>query len=167
VKNVRTVVDWGLPRRGVLCLACVFALLCVPVASAQSMSPSVWITPGFYTFHFDRNRGLRDPNPGLGFEYSFDADVRLTAGRFLNSDNAYSNYLGVYYQPWRFGSVKLGAAVGLFNGYPNAYDGGWFPALLPVASWEGEKLGVNLAIVPEIQNRLYGGVSVQLKYRLR
>jgi hypothetical protein len=68
--------------------------------------------------------------------------------------------------PYVVHGVKLGAVVGAFNGYPNAYDGGWFPALIPVAAMEGSQFGVNVAFVPTIANKLHGGVSFQLKYRV-
>ncbi len=55
---------------------------------------------------------------------------------------------------------------GAFNGYPHAFNGGWFPAVIPVASWEGQRLGLNVALVPPLQDRLYGAVSFQLKFRL-
>jgi hypothetical protein len=156
----------GACRLGALCWTWTLVLVLAPMARAQTESPAVWLNAGFYTAHFSRNHQLRDANPGLGLEYSLNADTRLTAGRFLNSDNAYSNYLGVYYQPWQLGTWKAGAAAGLFNGYPKAFGGGWFPAVLPVVSWEGNSLGINVALVPEIKNRLYGGFSFQLKYRI-
>jgi hypothetical protein len=63
------------------------------------------------------------------------------------------------------GAFKLGVVGGAFNGYPKAFNGGWFPAVLPVASWELRNLGMNLMLVPPLKDRLYGAVSFQLKYR--
>ncbi len=134
-------------------------------AQAQSELSKVWFNVGFYSAHFDTDKGLRNPNPGFGIEYKLSDDLSLTAGGFTNSDNAHSNYLGAYYQPWRLGGVKLGVVGGLFNGYPKAFDGGWFPAVLPVASWESKNIGVNVMLVPPLKDRLYGAVSFQLKYR--
>ena len=51
--------------------------------------------------------------------------------------------------------------------FPNAYEGGWFPALIPTAGLEGQHWGLNVALVPPLKDRLYGAVSFQLKYRLR
>jgi hypothetical protein len=124
-----------------------------------------WINPGFYSLHFDRNKGLADANPGIGFEWPLDKTFSLTAGRFRNSDREYSNYLGVYVMPFEFHGVKLGAVVGGFNGYPNFKDGGWFPALIPAAAIEGKHWGLNVTIVPSYKDRLYGALSFQLKYR--
>ena len=88
-----------------------------------------------------------------------------TVGRFYNSDRAYSNYAGVYYQPWKIGPVRIGAVVGGFNGYPKMRDGGWFPAAIPTLSYEYERVGVNIAIVPSYKDRLYGALSIQLKLK--
>jgi hypothetical protein len=138
---------------------------CCGAAQAQFDTNRLWINPGFYSFHFDDHKGLRNPNPGVGFEYVLNSDWSATGGRFLNSDNALSSYLGVYYQPLHLGPFKFGTVGGVFNGYPKAFNGGWFPALLPVATWESGPVGLNLAWVPPISNRLYGAVSLQLKVR--
>lgn len=146
-----------------------FSLALLQWGASQAQTPSelskVWFNVGFYSAHFDTDKGLRNPNPGFGIEYKLTDDLSLTAGGFTNSDNAHSNYLGAYYQPWRLGGVKLGVVGGLFNGYPKAFDGGWFPAVLPVASWESKNIGMNVMLVPPLKDRLYGAVSFQLKYR--
>jgi len=126
----------------------------------------VWINPGFYTWHFQRDKDLNGSNGGLGAEWRFSTVASATAGRFYNSDRAYSNYLGVYYQPWKVGPVRLGAVVGGFNGYPKMRDGGWFPAAIPTLSYEYERVGANVAIIPTYKDRLYGGISVQLKFKI-
>jgi hypothetical protein len=125
----------------------------------------VWINGGFYSYHFQRDKGLNDSNPGLGAEWRFSTVASVTAGRFYNSDRAYSNYAGVYYQPWKIGPVRIGAVVGGFSGYPKMRDGGWFPAAIPTLSYEYERVGVNVAIVPSYKDRLYGALSIQLKLK--
>ena len=141
-------------------------LACTPLAQAEFEANRLWLNAGFYSAHFDTNKGLRNANPGLGFEYKLDDTWSATAGRFINSDNAHSSYIGAYYQPWTVAGAKLGVVGGAFNGYPKAFNGGWFPALIPVASWEGQRIGLNLALVPPLQDRLYGALSFQLKFRL-
>ena len=126
----------------------------------------LWLNAGFYSAHFDTDKGLRNANPGLGVEYRLNQDWSATAGRFINSDSAHSSYVGAYYQPWTFSGVKLGVVGGVFNGYPKAFNSGWFPAVLPVVSWEGNRFGLNVALVPPLKDRLYGAVSFQLKARL-
>jgi hypothetical protein len=126
----------------------------------------VWLNAGFYSYHFQRDKGLNDSNPGLGGEYRFSTVASATAGRFYNSDRAYSNYVGVYYQPFALGPVRIGAVVGAFDGYPKMRNGGWFPAAIPTLSYEYKSVGLNLAIVPTYKDRLYGALSFQLKFKV-
>jgi hypothetical protein len=125
-----------------------------------------WLDSGFATWHFNRGRDLNGANWGLGAEYRFSGSMAAVAGRFYNSDRAYSNYAGVIWQPYAFGPVRLGAAIAAFNGYPHMRDGGWFPALVPTLTWEYSRVGVNVGIIPTYKDRLYGGISVQLKVKL-
>jgi hypothetical protein len=141
-------------------------LLSAGLARAELDTSRLWVNAGFYSAHFDTGKGLRNANPGLGFEYKLDDAWSATAGRFINSDNANSSYIGAYYQPWTVSGIKLGVVGGAFNGYPKAFNGGWFPAVIPVATWEGERFGLNVALVPPLKDRLYGAVSFQLKLRL-
>ena len=148
------------------------ALLALALLASTSLAPAefeasrLWLNAGFYSAHFDSGKGLRNANPGLGFEYKLDDTWSATAGRFINSDNAHSSYIGAYYQPWTVAGAKLGVVGGAFNGYPKAFNGGWFPAVIPVATWEGQRFGLNVALVPPLKDRLYGAVSFQLKFRL-
>ncbi|MYN03911.1 hypothetical protein GTP41_17595 [Pseudoduganella sp. DS3] len=126
----------------------------------------LWVNPGFYSYHFQRDKGFDDTNPGIGAEYRFSTVAAVTAGRFHNSDRQMSNYAGIYYQPWSVGPLRLGAVVGGFDGYPKMRNGGWFLAAIPVVSLEYQRVGVNFAIVPTYKERLHGAFSVQLKFKL-
>lgn len=126
----------------------------------------LWLNPGFYSWHFQRDKGLNDSNPGFGAEYRFSTVASVTAGRFYNSDREYSNYVGVYYQPLAIGDVRLGIVAGGFDGYPKMRNGGWFPAVIPVASIEYKRVGLNFAIIPSYKDRLYGAFSFQLKFKV-
>lgn len=155
-----------------LLIGATFAALSMPaladtfsVIENQPLS-ELWVNPGFYSYHFQRDKGFDDTNPGFGAEYRFSSVASVTAGRFHNSDRRMSNYAGVYYQPWAIGPVRLGAVVGGFNGYPKMRDGGWFLAAIPVVSVEYQRVGVNFAIVPTYKERLHGALSVQLKFKL-
>lgn len=126
----------------------------------------VWLNGGFYSEHFDRDKGLNNSNYGLGAEYRFSTVASATAGRFYNSDREYSNYVGVYYQPVYIGPVRLGVVAGGFNGYPKMRHGDWFLAAIPVASIEYKRIGMNLAVIPSYKDRLYGALSFQLKIKV-
>ncbi|MEH6433943.1 hypothetical protein [Massilia sp. DD77] len=129
-----------------------------------------WVDTGFATAHFDskteRGDDLNGANKGLGLEYRFSGTMAATAGRFYNSDRAWSNYAGVIWQPYAIGPVRAGLALAAFDGYPNMRHGGWFPAAIPTLTYEYQRMGVNVGIIPSYRDRLYGGVSVQLKFKL-
>lgn len=161
-----TVAGGGRFARSVLALSLTGVGFCSP-AQAQGLDPArLWLNAGFYSAHFDTGKGLRNANPGFGAEYRLDERWSLTVGRFINSNDARSSYVGAYCLPWAFAGLRWGVVGGAFNGYPNAFGGGWFPAVMPVASWEGGRWGLNVALVPPLKDRLYGAVSFQLKVRL-
>jgi hypothetical protein len=126
----------------------------------------LWVDSGFATYHFDRDKDLNGGNRGLGAEYRVSGTLAAVAGRFYNSDREYSNYVGAIWQPYAVGPVRLGAAVAAFNGYPHMRDGGWFPAVVPTLTYEYKRVGLNVGIIPSYKDRLYGGISVQLKFKL-
>ncbi|WP_426114358.1 hypothetical protein [Massilia sp. PWRC2] len=156
-----------------LALTALVALL-VPAAHADELFTAIdgaprralWVDTGFATWHFNRDKDLNGANRGLGLEYQLRGDLAATMGRFYNSDRAYSNYAGAIWQPYAIGPVRLGAVIAAFNGYPHMRAGGWFPALIPVATLEYQRVGVNIGVVPSYKDRLYGGISVQLKLKL-
>ena len=126
----------------------------------------LWLNPGFYSYHFQRDKGLNNRDFGLGGEYRYSTVSSITLGLFDNSDRRTSHYAGWYWQPVGLGPVRFGAVFGAIDGYPKMLNGGWFPAAIPTASIEYKNLGVNLMIVPSYQNRLYGALSLQFKLRV-
>ena len=125
-----------------------------------------WLDTGFATAHFDSDKDLNGANKGLAAEYRFSGTMAATAGRFHNSDRQWSNYAGVIWQPYAVGQVRVGLALAAFDGYPHMRGGGWFPAAIPTLTYEYQRVGVNVGIIPTYRDRLYGGVSVQLKFKL-
>lgn len=133
-------------------------------ASSEFLS-RLWINPGFYSLHFDRDKDLEDQNWGLGVEYVLNDQWSLTAGAFRNSDRERSHYVGAYFMPFEWQGLKFGAAVGAFDGYPHYRDGGWFPALIPTVAYESRHWGLNVGIIPSYKDRLYGAITFQFKVR--
>ena len=126
----------------------------------------LWINPGMVSYHFQKDQNLNGGNWGAGLEYRFNTVASVTAGRFYNSDRAYSNYAGVYYQPISIGPIKIGAVFGGFNGYPQTNHSGWFAAAVPALTWEGDWVGANIFAIPTIDNRVHGAISLQLKFKV-
>lgn len=137
----------------------------ITTIEAKSLG-ELWLNPGMYSHHFNRQKTVNDNNYGFGAEYRFATVASVTAGRFHNSDSEYSNYAGIYYQPFAVGPVRVGAVVGGFDGYPRMHDGGWFLAVIPMLGYEYGRVGLNVAIIPSYKDRLYGAISFQLKVKL-
>ncbi|MGB8517425.1 MAG: hypothetical protein WCD45_06010 [Gallionella sp.] len=125
-----------------------------------------WLNAGFISHHFQTDKGLNNNNYGIGGEYRYSTTNSITAGEFYNSDRQTSHYVGWYWQPVSYGPLRLGAVAGGFDGYPKMRNGGWFLAAIPMVSVEYKSVGMNLAIVPTYQNRLYGALSFQFKVKL-
>ena len=126
----------------------------------------LWINPGMVSYHFQKDQNLNGGNWGAGLEYRFNTVASVTAGRFYNSDRAYSNYAGVYYQPVAIGPFKIGAVFGGFNGYPQTNSGGWFAAAVPALTWEGNWVGSNVFLIPTVGDRVHGAIALQLKLKV-
>ena len=136
----------------------------------DAFSRQAWINPGTFSYHFDRNKDLREANTGLGAELALADDHVVAAGSFINSNRERSHYGAYFWRPlhWRPTGINVhaGIAVGAFDGYPNYRNGAWFPAVLPMLAVEGERVGANIFFVPTIKNRLDGAISVQFKLRV-
>jgi hypothetical protein len=150
--------------------ALLFGAVAQTGAMAADSQPQVWLNPGIYAYHFKRNAGYRDNNIGFGAELLLTDTHGLMAGSFVNSDRKRSHY-GLYqWRPlqWQVSGTKLSLvlAAGAFDGYPDYHDGGWFAAALPLLAVEGERFGINLAIIPNIPDRMNGAVAIQLKLRV-
>ncbi len=137
------------------------ALIATPAAMAD-----VWINPGFYSHHFDKTKNLNNNNRGFGLEATISNTYSLTAGVFENSDRETSHYIGAYVMPFKVGALKAGAAVGVFDGYPQMRQGGWFPAVVPTMAIEGPRLGLNVNFIPKIGDNIQSALAFQVKFKI-
>jgi hypothetical protein len=134
-------------------------------AAPAATPPEVWINVGGFSRHFDRSSQYNERNFGFGIEWRHSSEVAVMAGVYDNSLGKPSQYAAVNWQPWQIGPVKLGAALGVLNGYPGIERGGTFFAALPMASIEGKRFGINLGLIPSMKN-VDGAVLLQFKIRL-
>jgi hypothetical protein len=134
------------------------------IASHEPKS-ELWLNPGMLSYHFERERSFNSRNVGFGAEYRFSSVASVTLGTYRNSYHESSNYIGAYWQPIKLGVFKFGAVAGAFNGYSKTNDGGWFPALIPALTYEGDLFGINLLLVPSIPDKVAGSLSVQFKFK--
>ncbi|MDP2018602.1 hypothetical protein [Hydrogenophaga sp.] len=149
--------------------------LAAPAALAESVSTTLdlapasssqlWLNVGGFSQHFKRQNGYNENNLGLGIEYRTSPEISYMAGSYYNSVRKNTTYAAVNWQPWSMGAFKLGAAVGLMNGYPAMNRGGNFFAALPMVTYEGRRFGINVGLIPSIKN-VDGAVIVQFKVRM-
>ena len=139
-------------------------------AADGEFAPQVWINPGIYSRHFDRNSQLREDNVGLGAEVLLAPDHALMGGSFINSQRARTRYGAYQWRPlhWQFGgaNVSAGIILGAFDGYPRYRNGAWFIAPMPVLAVEGNRVGVNLTVIPSIKDGMDSALAVQIKLRV-
>ena len=139
-------------------------------ANAEQTFPQVWLNPGIYSYHFDRDKDLRNNNVGIGAEVRLATDHGLMVGNFINSNSQRSHYATYQWRPlhWKWQGLDLGAGivVGGFDGYPNYRNGGWFLAPLPMLMIEGKRFGANLSVIPTVENRFDGAIAIQVKMRI-
>jgi hypothetical protein len=147
------------------------AVLAASSAFAESgadhvTSNSVWISPGFWSHHFDRSAGYREDNIGFGAEFDFSRDLFVQAGSYINSDRERSRYVGGAWEPFERWGIKAGIYGGAFDGYPAMHRGGLFAAAFPIISMRTDRIGLNLTIIPNAGNRLHGAVVAQALFRI-
>jgi hypothetical protein len=132
--------------------------------------PRLWITSGFLSHHFNRDRDLNENNAGLGSEVQFNRRNAISAGMYRNSLRNQSRYAQYVWTPLAIGDVRLGATVGMVDGYPQLNGGRPTLALMPIASYAFTLLsyaaGINLVYIPTIASRIDGSLSLQLKVRV-
>ena len=125
----------------------------------------LWLNPGFYSFHFQRDRGLNDNNIGFGVEYRYSTTNSIALGVYKNSDSMTSRYLGWYWQPLAIGTARAGAVIGLIDGY-HTWNGDWFVAAIPAVSIEYENIGASMLLIPSIRNKIFGSITLQLRIKV-
>jgi hypothetical protein len=154
-------------------LVCI-GLSCISFASnAETFSviepkpiSELWLNPGAYSYHFQRDKGFNNNNYGLGAEYRYSTVGSIMVGGFYNSDRYTSHYVVWHWQPLGLGPVRFGAVAGAIDGYPKMLNGGWFFAVIPTVGIDYKYIGARLLLVPSYQNRLHGAISLQLKFRV-
>jgi len=130
----------------------------------------LWLESGFLSHHTEPRKvgSYRENNYGLGLEWQFARAWQLNAGHYRNSVNRPSNYLQVGWSPLGWSPMEdltftAGVSVGVVNGYPKIHEG-YFPTLVPMASVEWRRVGVNLVYIPSV-GRIHGAYAAQLKLR--
>jgi len=139
-------------------------------AADAEFSRQVWINPGIYSYHFDRSADFRDNNIGFGAEVLLAPDHAVMGGTFINSQSARTHYGAYQWRPlhWQPAGINVSAGIilGAFDGYPTYRNGGWFIAPMPVLAIEGDRVGVNLSVIPKVHEGMGAAMAFQVKLRV-
>lgn len=142
-----------------------FIPLLMLLFSSASFAGDYWGTATIRSYHVNPLRDdYNEKNFGLGVEYR-DGALLMTAGAYRNSANKNSVYALVGALPIEVGPLKIGGAVGLVNGYPRMNDGGIVPAALGLVALEGERVGMNVAIIPGVKSKTPLTIALQIKVK--
>ena len=125
------------------------------------MAGEIYISPGMFSYHFNRGAGYNGENLGINFQLDQSRHFSLSGGRFKNSEHKKSFYAAGIWYPFVHGSYRIGLLAGGFDGYPKERDGGWFLAGMPVLNVKHRKWCINVAAVPTYKNRIHGAIIFQ------
>jgi len=143
----------------------VFAVAMLVGSLQKCEASELWVNTGGFSKHFEDN-GRNETNLGLGAEYRLRDDLSVMAGYHKNSLNLRTRYAAINYQPLEVGPFKVGASIGVMDGYPHMRDGGGFFAALPMATYEGKTFGANIGVIPNIPSQgVEGAFVLQLKFK--
>ncbi len=156
------------------------SMLLLALASAGSTAaaqtrpdPQWWGNLNLASRHFSSEQEFLRPgdrfnefNPGIGVEVQWQPRHAVAVGFYRNSVDEISLYALYHYTPLQLGQyVRVGGMVGLITGYPGFNDGGIAPGGGFIAKVEGDRWGLNLIYLPEINNITPNTLGLQVKRR--
>lgn len=143
-----------------------FILFLAILFQNSCQASELWVNTGGVSKHF-RDNGRNEVHPGLGLEYRINSDTSVMLGYHKNSLSLRTRYAAVNYQPLNIGPLRIGASIGVMDGYPLKSQGKMFFAAIPMITYESKSFGVNFGVIPDIPSQHVEGAFVaQIKWRL-
>ena len=124
-----------------------------------------WVNFGGTSWHSHNNSERNTANYGFGLEYGITQRHALVVGQYVNSFYDQTRYAGIAWMPIKFYGAKLGLVLGCADGYRVINHGHFFPFVLPAASIEGQRFGMNLLYMPPINDKMQNTFALQFKVR--
>lgn len=145
-------------------LHCRLALAALCTAMAGSAAADQFINIGGGSYHFERDLGHNEFNPGIGYERDWNEQISWAVGYYKNSLAKPTFYAVGNYYPWRLSEGwRVGATVGALTGYNETEVA---PLLAPTLEWRGSVIGLQFFVVPSIKPYVDGAFVGQVKFRL-
>ncbi|PCI46064.1 MAG: hypothetical protein COB51_07995 [Moraxellaceae bacterium] len=149
-------------------------ILFVITAPSICSANSTYIQLGGWSHHFDRSKKMNEEHNIAGIELELGeveaAVFGFTASTFKNSRGNTSKYFaGVAKVCKRYTKTMRscgGITGGFLDGYKAENEGGFFPAIIPHASFEYRRAGIDLTCLPKLYSRrsfcaIQGKIKIQ------
>ena len=140
-------------------------LLCLISYSALAEQ---WAVITVASYHYSGDSDYEQENWGVGIEHSLTGSLRVAGGYYRNSNRRDSLYFGLAWAPLQYkvseGKLRVGLAALLVSGYETVKDPELVKAVFPVVSWEGQRFGINIPIIPSTKDNA-GAIGLQIKWR--
>ena len=145
-------------------IALIAASLGASTALAADAPSALWATPGAVSYHLThRERNHNEVNAGFGVEYQRSERSALMLGVYHNSQRKWSRYALYQYTPLAVGKyIRIGAMAGAVDGYGDQVR----PVVIPTASIETRRHGLNLSFVPET-SAANNAAAITLQFKSR
>ena len=114
--------------------------------------------------HIGTDRQHNEYNPAIGLEL-IDGKHGFTVGMYRDSYSTTARYIGGLYLPYQSSHTKLGLMYGAVLS-PSYNEGNILPMVLPYASFNYSRLGVNVMYLPKFQKGGAHTIGIQFKLML-
>jgi hypothetical protein len=138
-----------------------FATLISTAASAAD----IWGSVNLASIHAATDQHYNQRNWGAGIELHTSPSTLAMAGAYRNSVNRESAYALAGWTPLDLAGAKIGAVAGLVTGYPAINNGHIAPAIAGLIRIEGERIGLNLILIPPLPQKSPLTLGLQAKFK--
>lgn len=132
---------------------------------SDCLAGETWLDLNLTSIHTKHEQHLNQENYGAGVEYHQSADVLYMAGAYRNSYDKNSVYALAGWTPIEFNKVKIGAVAGAITGYDACNNGGIAPIAAGLIRIEGNRIGVNIVLIPPASRHDPAAIGLQVKYK--
>ena len=140
-----------------------YGLVAMALGLVTPAHADTWLVGTVASYHLDRSVEHCERNYGVGMEHMIWRNTRLVGGVYNNSYCRQSEYLGLVWAPMHYGKVHMGFLAGGVTGYNSELD----PVVMPTIAIEGKHFGMNLGIMPALDNKILTVIGLQIKWKLK
>lgn len=124
---------------------------------------SDWLSVGGFSYHMN-HCDCNAVNLGVGYQHRWQ-DWSIALGEYRNSNRETTRYVLGAWQPISVWKFRLGLTFGAVDGYRSVNNGGPFPIVLPAASLEIGRVGVDFFAAPRA-GTASSVVAANIRFRL-